>query len=140
MGLATPPVAGGSALFVRHLMRAIIILITFFALSFTGRAQLVNTFIVSSNDVVQGSIFAYHVEPGTNDTRLTVKFAFTDAGAKRLKDFYQAHTVGDDVYWQSGGFVHPFKLDDRKFFGREGFWGLPEQDAKALMAGLRGDR
>jgi hypothetical protein len=75
---------------------------------------------------------------GTNETRVSVKFAFTDAGAKRLADFYRAHTVGEDVRWQSGSFVHPFKLDDRKFFGREGFWGLPETDAKALEAGLRG--
>ena len=121
-------------------MRTIIILTTFFALSFAARAQLATTFIISSNDVVQGSIWVAHVVTGTNDTRLSVKFAFTGTGAKRLEEFYQAHTVGEDVYWQSGSFVHPFKLDDRKFFGREGFWGLPERDAKALVAGLRGGR
>ena len=120
-------------------MRTIIIITAFFALSLSafGQVLAIPTFTVGSNDVVQSSIMLFRVA-GTNETRVSVKFAFTDAGAKRLADFYRAHTVGEDVRWQSGSFVHPFKLDDRKFFGREGFWGLPETDAKALEAGLRG--
>jgi len=122
----------------RHLMRTITIFAAFFGLLISTHAQvLANSFIISSNDVVQSSVMVHRVG-GTNDARLTVKFAFTDIGAKRLEEFYRMHTVGEDLYWQSGNFVHPFKLDDRKFFGREGFWGLPEQDAKALEAGLRG--
>ena len=57
---------------------------------------------------------------GTNQTGVTVKFAFTDTGAKRLEEFYRAHTVGEDFLWQSGSFVHPSKFDARKHFGREG--------------------
>ena len=121
-------------------MRTIIILTTLFALSFAAHAQLATTFIISSNDVVQSSIMFGHPGTQTNDTRFAVKFAFTDTGAKRLEEFYRAHTVGDEVYWRCGSFVHPFKLDDRKIFGREGFWGLSETDAKALVAGLRGER
>jgi hypothetical protein len=74
----------------------------------------------------------------TNETGVTVKFTYTDTGAKRLEEFYRAHNVGEDVRSQSGSFVHPFKLEHRKSFGREGFWGLSETDAKALLAGLRG--
>jgi hypothetical protein len=120
-------------------MRTIIIIAAFFGLSLSafGQVLAIPTFTVGSNDVVQSSIMLFRVA-GTNETRVSVKFAFTNAGAKRLADFYRAHTVGEDVRWQSGSFVHPFKLDDRKFFGREGFWGLPETDAKALEAGLRG--
>jgi hypothetical protein len=120
-------------------MRTIIIIAAFFGFSLSafGQVLAIPTFTVGSNDVVQSSIMLFRVA-GTNETRVSVKFAFTDAGAKRLADFYRAHTVGEDVRWQSGSFVHPFKLDDRKFFGREGFWGLPETDAKALEAGLRG--
>jgi hypothetical protein len=120
-------------------MRTLIILTVFFVASFAAHAQLATTFIISSNDVVQSSIMVFHLT-GTKETRLTVKFAFTEIGAKRLEEFYRAHTIGDEVYWQCGSFVHPFKLDDRKFFGREGFWGLPETEAKALEAGLRGER
>ena len=121
-------------------MRTIIILFAFFALSIAARAQLATTFIISSNDVVQRSILVANSGAGTNDTRVGVKFAFTDTGAKRLEEFYRAHNVGDDVYWQCGSFIHPFKLDDRKIFSREGLWGLQEKDAKALLAGLRGER
>jgi hypothetical protein len=120
-------------------MRTIIIIAAFFGFSLSafGQVLAIPTFTVGSSDVVQSSIMLFRVA-GTNETRVSVKFAFTNAGAKRLADFYRAHTVGEDVRWQSGSFVHPFKLDDRKFFGREGFWGLPETDAKALEAGLRG--
>jgi hypothetical protein len=120
-------------------MRTIIIITAFFALSLSafGQVLAIPTFTFGSNDVVQSSIMVFNLS-GTNETRVTVKFAFTDTGAKRLEDFYRTHTIGEDVLWQSGSFVHPSKLDDRKFFGREGFWGLPETDAKALEAGLRG--
>jgi hypothetical protein len=120
-------------------MRTIIIITAFFALSLStfGQVLAMPTFTFGSNDVVQSSIMVFHLT-GTNQTGVTVKFAFTDSGAKRLEEFYRAHTIGEEVRWQSGSFVHPFKLDDRKFFGREGFWGLPEEDAKALEAGLRG--
>jgi len=120
-------------------MRTIIIIAAFFALSLSafGQVLAIPTFTVGSNDVVQSSIMVFHLT-GTNQTGVTVKFAFTDTGAKRLQEFYRAHTIGEDFLWRSGGFVHPSKLDDRNFFGREGFWSLPETDAKALEAGLRG--
>ena len=95
------------------------------------------TFTIGSNDVVQSSIKLFHLT-GTNQAGVTVCFKFTDTGAKRLADFCHAHTVDEDVRWQCGSFVHPFKLEERKHFGREGFLGLPETDAKALDAGLRG--
>jgi len=97
-------------------MRTIIIIAAFFGFSLSafGQVLAIPTFTVGSNDVVQSSIMLFRVA-GTNETRVSVKFAFTDAGAKRLADFYRAHTVGEDVRWQSGSFVHPFKLDDRKF-------------------------
>ena len=105
-------------------MRTIIIIITFFELSFSafGQVLAIPTFTFGSNDVVQSSIMIFH-KTDTNVTRVAVKFAFTDTGAKRLEEFYRAHTIGEEVCWQSGNFVQPFKLDDRKFFGREGFLG-----------------
>jgi len=118
-------------------MRAIITLLVFVAVSFTVRAQLATKFTVSSNDVVQSSIIFIH-STNTNETRVTVKFAYTDTGAQRLEEFYREHTIGEHVYWQSGKFVFQFAIDNRKFFGRDGFW-LPEQSAKALVAGLRGE-
>jgi hypothetical protein len=121
-------------------MRIIIIIIAVVVASFAAHAQLATTFIISSNDVVQSSIKYGHPGPGTNDTRVAVKFAFTETGAKRLEEFYRAHTVGDEVYFQCGIFVRSSKLDDRKMFAREGYYGLSETDGKALLAGLRGER
>jgi hypothetical protein len=120
-------------------MRTIIIITAFFALSLSafGQVLAIPTFTFGSNDVVQSSIMVFH-PTDTNETGVTVKFTYTDTGAKRLEEFYRAHTVGEDVRWQSGSFVHPFKLEHRKSFGREGFWRLSETDAKALLAGLRG--
>jgi hypothetical protein len=89
------------------------------------------TFTFGSNDVVQSSILLFHMT-GTNETRISVKFAFTDTGARRLSEFYRTHSVGDDVRWQSGSFVQSFKLDDRKFFGREGFGGCRNQTPRRL--------
>jgi hypothetical protein len=121
-------------------MRTIIMITAVFVASLAAHAQLAMTFTIYSNDVVQSSIMSLHPSIGTNDSRISVKFAFTETGAKRLEEFYRTHTVGDEVCWECGKFSHPFKLDDRKYFGREGFWGLPEEDAKALLAGLRGER
>jgi len=67
-----------------------------------------------------------------------VKFAFTDTGAKKLKEFYETHSAGQEVRYQIGSFERVFRLDNRKHFGREGFWGLSERDAGALEAGLKG--
>src|SRR5271169_5871943 len=99
---------------IPYLMRTIIIITAFFALSLSafGQVLAIPTFTVGSNDVVQSSIMLFRVA-GTNETRVTVKFAFTDAGAKRLEEFYRAHTIGEDFRWQSGSFVHPSKIDDR---------------------------
>ena len=68
---------------------------------------------------------------------VTVKFAFTEAGSKRLEEFYRAHTVGEMVRLQIGSFSHQFKLDERKSFDRQEFVGLFQQADKALEAGLR---
>ena len=76
----------------------------------------------------------------TNQAKVSIKFAYTGAGAKRLEEFYAAHSVGQEIRYQIGKFEHVVRLDDRKHFAREGFWGLPGQDAKALEAGLRGQK
>ena len=98
------------------------------------------TFTVTSNDVVQSSITVVSMNGGTNEALFGIKFAFTDTGAKRLEEFYRAHSVGQEVRYQIGSFERVFGLDDRKHFGREGFLGLPERDAKALEAGLKGQK
>ena len=120
-------------------MRILSLLVAVVAFSASALAQVedVPTFAVTTNDVVQSSIMVFRMG-GTNDARATVKFAFTDTGAKRLAEFYRSHSVGQEVRYRIGNFDRVFKLDDRKHFGREGFWGLPERDAKALEDGLRG--
>jgi hypothetical protein len=120
-------------------MRAFLIPLTLLALSVStfAQAESLPTLTLTSNDVVQSSIRVYRMGR-TNETRAAAKFSFTDAGAKRLEGFYRAHAVGQEVRYQIGSFERAFKLDDRKHFGREGFWGLPEREAKALEDGLKG--
>ena len=122
-------------------MRILTILLAVVAFSIPALAQVeaIPTFTVTTNDVAQSSIMVFHMG-GTNETRVTVKFAFTDTGAKRLEEFYRSHSVGQEVRYRIGSFERRFKLDDRKHFGREGFWGLPESESRALEDGLRGRR
>jgi hypothetical protein len=117
-------------------MRGITFFLAVLAFSIPALAQIetVPTFTVTTNDVDQSTIMIFRM--GT--TNATVKFAFTDTGAKRLEDFYRAHSVGQDVRYRVGRFERVFRLDDRKHFGREGFWGLPTPDSRALEDGLRG--
>lgn len=124
-------------------MRALTLITTLLTLAVCALAQAdsIPTFTVTSNDVVQSSLMVFRMPgTGTNEPRTTVKFAFTDTGAERLQKFYQTHTIGQQVRYRIGSFERVFSLDDRKHFGREGFWGLPERDAKALVAGLRGPK
>jgi hypothetical protein len=118
-------------------MRTLLIFAALLALSVSAFAQAesIPTFTVTSNDVAQSSIMVSRMG-GTNV--VAIKFAFTEAGAKRLEEFYRAHAVGQEVRYQIGSFERSFRLDDRKGFAREGFWGLSEPNAKALEAGLRG--
>ena len=102
-----------------------------------AQVEVVPTFTVTTNDVVQSSIMVFRMG-GTNEARVTVKFAFTDSGTKRLEEFYRAHSAGQEVRYRIGTFERVFRLDDRKHFGRQGFWGLPEPESRALEDGLRG--
>jgi hypothetical protein len=124
-------------------MRTLIIVAALLALSVSAFAQAesIPTFTVTSNDVAQSSIRVFHPviqTRGTNETVVSVKFDFTRTGAKRLEEFYGTHSVGQEVRYRIGSFERVFTLDDRKHFERDGFWGLTEQDGKALEAGLRG--
>jgi len=102
-----------------------------------GQVEFYPTFTITSNDVAQSSIMVFRLG-GTNQTRVSIKFAYTETGAKRLEQFYAAHLIGQEIRYQIGNFEHVVRLDNRKHFSREGFWGLPEGDANALVAGLKG--
>jgi len=104
-----------------------------------GQVEFYPTFTITSNDVAQSSIMVFRVG-GTNQTRVSIKFAYTETGAKRVEQFYAAHPIGKEIRYQIGNFEHVARLDNRKHFSREGFWGLPEVDANALVAGLRGQK
>jgi hypothetical protein len=123
-------------------MRIQITIAALLALSISAFAQGagIPTFTVTSKNVVQSSIMVFHLKGGTNVARVSIKFAFTDTGAKRLEEFHRTHSVGQEVRYKIGTFERVFKLDYRKHFGREGFWGLPQRDAKALEAGLKGQQ
>lgn len=120
-------------------MRILSFLVAVVAFSASGLAQVedIPTFSVTTNDVVQTTIMVFRMGVA-NDPKVTVKFAFTDTGAKRLEEFYLSHSLGEVVRYRIGNFDRMLKLDARKDFGRDSFYGLPERDAKALEDGLRG--
>ena len=122
-------------------MRVVIVLavLLIFPVLALGQVEFYPTFTITSNDVAQSSIMVSRLG-GTNQTKVSIKFAYTETGAKRLAQFYAAHPMGQEIRYQIGNFEHVVRLDNRKHFSREGFWGLPEGDAKALEAGLRGQR
>jgi hypothetical protein len=120
-------------------MRILTILLTVVTLSIPALAQVeaVPTFTVTTNDVAQSSIVVLRMG-GTNEARVTVKFAYTDTGMQRLEEFYRAHTVGQEVRYRVGSFERVFRLYDRKNFRRESFLELPGPEARALEDGLKG--
>src|SRR4051794_22722738 len=100
-------------------MRTLTVLLTLLCLGVCafGQGNDLPTFTVTTNDVEQSSIGIW-----PKGDKVTVKFAFTDSGAKRLEKFYRAQGFGEKVRYQIGRFEWPFRIDDRKHFGREGFW------------------
>jgi hypothetical protein len=119
-------------------MRTLAFLAILLMVSGSALAQVaIPVFTVTSNDVVQSSIKLYWFR-GTNQTRVAIKFAYTPAAEKRLQEFWQAYSLGQDVLYQIGNFERMFKLHPRNYFGREGFHGLPESEARAMEDGLRG--
>ena len=69
-------------------MRNILLLMGLLAFSLVALGQRdIPTFLVNTNDVVQSDIRVFRFG-GTNGTRVSVKFAFTESGAKRLAEFY----------------------------------------------------
>src|SRR5690349_493194 len=81
-------------------VRGVVIFAAFLAFSISAFAQVetIPIFTVTSNDVAQSSIMVFRTR-GTNETRVSIKFAFTDTGAKRLEEFYRTHSVGEEVRW-----------------------------------------
>ena len=96
------------------------------------------TFTIAPNDVIQGSIWVQHVH-GLVKTLVNVEFNFTDTGSKRLKEFYQSNGDGRKVVYHIGSFTCGFKIYHvRKDFFHDGFVGLSEREAQALVDGLKG--
>ncbi len=113
----------------------------------SGHAQeVVPTIRILPEDIVRGSVQQFHI--ATN--KFTVRWTYTEAGAKKMLAFREQHT-GQKVRTEVGGFETPLgviPLHDPATYPawREGwlkhrtdkFFGVSEEDAKMIVAGLEG--
>ena len=100
-------------------------------LGFGGSDRLV-TLTISSDDVIQQSLLVFR-----RATNVFVKFQYTEAGSNKVRAFYESHQ-GEMARIRIGTFATPpFPVNNTNTAGRDGFWGLPEKDANAVLAGLK---
>jgi hypothetical protein len=94
---------------------------------------------ITSDDVVQSSIRVSQMS-ATNE-RFRVDFDITDAGAKKLREFFEKYKVEirQGMQYRIGRYEYNCQvIGRREKFGRQGFWCLSEDAAKMLEAGLKG--
>lgn len=117
---------------------------------------VIPTLTISTNDVDRSSIMVFRwptrsethatVAPPTDaggsvpappvERKYSVKWAYSEAGARRVREFTEAH-VGQRIQITIGTFstppaliVHPNRA------GRDGMHGISEVNAKAILVGL----
>jgi len=72
---------------------------------------------------------------GTN--KFTIKFQYTEMGSNRAREFTEAHQ-NQRVRDRIGEFTTPpFLLQSTNTSGRNGYHGIPEKDAKAIVEALK---
>jgi hypothetical protein len=103
---------------------------------------------ISPKDVVQESVRTFRL--GTN--KVAVFFTYTEAGAKKMLDFQEAH-AGQKMRTQIGAHLMPegyamLRREPGEYERwKEGwlkwrtskFYGVSEADGKAIVAGLKGE-
>jgi hypothetical protein len=103
------------------------------------------TIRILPEDVVQTSIEQARLPAGTN--KFVVRWTYTEAGAKKMLAFWQAH-AGERVLQQVGEFESRPTISTAKpsNWTEEGwlrsrtdkFLAVSEEDAKKIVAGLKG--
>ena len=99
----------------------------------------VPTFNISAEDVVETSIGIYKLPsfPSSGTNRFTVKFQFTETGSNRARAFTEAHQ-NQKVRDRIGEFITPpFLLQFTNKSGRNGYYGISEQGANAIVDALK---
>jgi hypothetical protein len=116
-------------------MKRIIILLPllFCAVQTTAADKEVPTFTISSQDVVESSIYKFRMD--TN--KFTVKFQYTAGGSNRARAFTVAHQ-NQLVRHRIGGFeTPPSRLRSTNTSGRDGYWGISEKNANAIVEAVK---
>jgi hypothetical protein len=114
----------------------IIVLILWSVLAKAGTNEI-PTFTISAGDVVQSSIYklASFSPYGTN--WFTVKFQYTETGSNRARAFTAAHQ-NQKVRDKIGEFTTPpGLLQFTNTTGRNGYHGISEKDANAIVDALQ---
>ena len=98
------------------------------------------TITITSDDVVQSSIQVSRMS--ATDERFRVDFDITEAGSKKLREFFERYKVEvrQGMEYRIGRYEHKCQvIGVRHKFGRQGFWCLSEDAARLLEAGLKGE-
>ena len=99
----------------------------------SAESSTVATLTISSNDVIQSSLLVFR--RATNS--VFVKFHYTEAGSNKVRTFYERHQR-ETARLRVGAFeTPPFPVNHTNTTGRDGFWGLAEKDADAVLARLK---
>jgi hypothetical protein len=100
----------------------------------TRPAPLLFTFTTSAQDVIQDSVHKFQM--GTN--QFSVKFQYTATGSNNARAFDEAHQ-NQEVRYKVGEFtMPPILLRSTNTSGRDGFHGLSEKEAGAIVKALKG--
>jgi hypothetical protein len=130
------------------IMKTLFILLTWCCLAVRVLAQETRpTIRILPGDVVQTSIQQYRTGPYTN--KFTVGWTYTDAGARKVLAFREAHE-GQTTRRAIGAFESPpgkEEFDPNYAQWKEGWLkyrttktvNLTEQDAKKIVVGLKGN-
>jgi len=95
------------------------------------------TFTIAARDVIQSSILIHPAWSAYGTNRFTVKFQYTETGSNRARAFTETHH-GQKVRDRIGEFTTPpFLLQSTNTSGRNGYHGIPEKDAKAIVDALK---
>jgi hypothetical protein len=119
-----------------------------FSPTIVGTEPTTPVYSISSEDVVQETIRTFRM--GTN--KVTVFFTYTEAGAKKMLDFQEAH-AGQKMRTQIGAHLsheeHAMMRQDPVEYERwkagwlkwrtSKFYGVTEAEGEAIVAGLKGE-
>src|SRR5688572_28584069 len=118
---------------------SLILVLIFWGVLAKDETNDIPTFIISAEDVVASNISVYKLPslPLSGTNRVTVKFQYTETGSNRARAFTESHQ-NQKVRDRIGEFMTPpVLLQFTNKSGRNGYYGISEQGANAIVDALK---